>query len=104
MAAVARAGLMQGVSPMRFAPSGAVTREQLAVVAARALRLSVTAALTFKDERAIAPWALAAVREAVAVHLLAAYRDGTFRPTSPATRAVIAQAVAGMIVHEALPA
>jgi hypothetical protein len=76
-----------------------VTREQLAVLLARALRLTQVATLRFTDDGAIDAWALRGVEEAVAGGYLNGFPDGSFQPLGTATRAqaaaVLARASAG---------
>ena len=66
VAAAAQAGLVQGLTPTRFGPNETMTREQMAVLLARTLKLNGTATLSFKDSRDVATWALQGVEEAVA--------------------------------------
>ncbi len=101
--AVARAGLLQGIAPTVFDPLAPVTREQAAVVLARALpwvgRLSSRAAARFSDAAAIAPWARAGVAAAAAAGLVQGFPGGSFRPALVLDRA---QAAAVFVRYLAL--
>jgi len=103
--AVARAvaaGLIEGVSPSRFAPDEPVTREQMAVIIARAYAMiaggagngasaaggsGASSAAVFADAADIAPWALQAVGQLKDWKLTDGYPDGRFAPKQPLTRA-----------------
>jgi hypothetical protein len=89
-----QAGIVQGLSPTTFGPNQAITREQLAVMVARALKLTGTATLHFTDDGEIDVWALRGVEEAVAAGYIAGFPNGTFQPLGTATRAQAAQVLA----------
>ncbi len=91
VSAAVNAGIVQGVTATTFDPNGTLTREQMAVLLARALKLTQTQALTFSDASSIAPWATAGVQEAVAAGYISGFPGGTFEPQGPATRAQAAQ-------------
>jgi hypothetical protein len=99
--AVFQAGLMQGTTATTFAPDALVTRDQMAVLITRALKLSGTATLAFTDAAQIEPWAASGVQAAVAAGYLTGYPDGTFRPLAPLTRAQAASVLARVILHRA---
>ncbi len=86
VAAAYSAGLVQGVSPTSFDPNAGVTREQMAVLLARALKLSGTTGLTFSDASQIDTWALSGVQAAVAAGYLSGFPGGTFEPLATTTR------------------
>ncbi len=94
VAAAVKAGLVQGVSATRFAPDQTVTREQMAVLLARALGLNGRVALHFPDAGEIHPWAQAGVQAAVAAGYLNGFPDGSFGPDRPTTRAQAAKVLA----------
>ena len=94
VAAAVQAGLVQGLTPTTFGPAQTVSREQLAVLLARALKLTGTQAPTFQDARAIDPYAAPAVEAAVAAGYLSGFPDGTFQPQGPSTRAQAAKVLA----------
>lgn len=94
VAAAVRAGIAHGTSATTFSPGATLLREQAAVLLARALGLTAKAPLTFGDARAVDPWAVAGVREAVSAGLVAGFPNGTFDPHGPLTRAQAAKLLA----------
>ena len=88
------AGLVQGMSPTTFAPGAPVTREEAAVLVARALKLGSAAGLDFSDASAISGWARSGVQEAVGAGLFAGFPDGSFQPLGLLTRAQAAKVLA----------
>lgn len=96
--AVAHAGYMQGYGGS-FHPNAPITRQEAAVVLARALRLPETSlpALNFTDRGSIASWAAAAVAADVAHGVLHGYPNHVFAPLSPTTRAEAAAMIAAII-------
>ena len=101
VAAAVGTGLVQGLSPTTFGPGDAVTREQMAVLLARALKLTGTTTLAFHDGAAVDAWATGGVETAVAAGYLHGFPDGTFAPLAPTTRAQAAAVLAAVIAHEA---
>lgn len=99
VAAANQAGLVQGVSASSFEPDAPVTREQMALLLARALKLSGTGGQAFSDAAQIDGWAGAAVQAATAAGYLHGFPDGTFRPLDPATRAQAATVLAEVLGH-----
>ncbi|KUK40458.1 MAG: putative membrane protein, partial [Clostridia bacterium 62_21] len=91
-AAAVRAGLVSGYGDGTFRPVQPVTREELAVVLARALSLTSAAPgeLTFADAGDISGWARECVACTAGAGLIKGYPDGTFRPAATATRAEVA--------------
>lgn len=92
-AAVA-AGLVTGVTPTAFGPNDPVTREEMAVMLARAFKLKHTTHLTFVDGEQIAPWALPSVEAVVAAGYVEGFPNGSFQPLAPMTRADAAKVLA----------
>ncbi len=82
---------MVGVSATMFDPNATLSREQMAVLVARALKLSGTAVLRFSDDGVIAGWAQQDVEAAVAAGYLRGFRDGSFQPLATAKRAQAAK-------------
>jgi uncharacterized protein YjdB len=94
-------GLIAGYSDGRFGPTDQVTREQAASIIARVLELKKSQpggqqSTTAKDDQILAQltdaseistWAKPAVAMVIGEGLIHGYRDGAFRPKSPATRA-----------------
>jgi hypothetical protein len=85
------AGLVNGLGPGRFGPMDTLTREQMATLLARALHLTGSGTLRFRDAQQIAPWAEAPVAAAVAAGYLDGFPNGTFQPLAPTTRAQAAK-------------
>ena len=94
VALAAGAGIVQGLSPTSFGPNQPVTREQMAVMVARALHLTGAADLTFSDAAAIDPSAVPSIEADVAAGLITGLPDGSFQPQAPATRAQAAAVLA----------
>ena len=99
VAAAVAAGLVQGVSATSFAPDASMTREQMAVLVARAMKLTKAATLTFSDATSIDGWATAGVQAAVAAAYLNGFPDGTLQPLGPVTRAQASQVLAKAIAN-----
>jgi hypothetical protein len=98
VAAATGAGLIKGFDDGTFKPDEPVTRAQVAVIAARALRLKgITAGelepQAFADDQAIPDWARADVDLMVRAGLIASFWGDQFAPSRPATRAEAAAVV-----------
>ncbi|CAI6083441.1 S-layer homology domain-containing protein [Cohnella sp. JJ-181] len=92
----ARYGLVRGFEDGSFRPQATVTREEIALMAAQALKLAGAPALTdaaskaaaaFKDASDVHAWASEAVRTASALGIVKGMPDGSFAPRATATRA-----------------
>lgn len=84
-------GIISGIGENTFGPNEAITREQLAVIVVRALKLQGSGGeLEFSDQNEIADWAKEAVGILAAKGIISGYKDGTFQPQKPATRAEVA--------------
>jgi|GEM_PF-371847 len=87
-------GLAQGINDASFAPNRPVTREEAAVLIARALKqpLDTVAVSTdlsepiYRDLAQIQNWALPSVYRLRQLGLMGGDADGSFRPGSPMTR------------------
>ncbi len=101
VAAAAQAGVMTGVTATAFDPNAPVTREQLAVLLMRALKLQPTGGLGFTDASQIDAWAVSGVLAAVATGYMNGYPNGSFQPLAGVTRAQAATVLARVIAHEA---
>lgn len=106
ISAAVQAGLIQGYADGSFRPDAPVTREQMAVTLARALRLAGSPAQSasgpaagggFTDAARIAGWATDAVAEAAATGLIAGMPDGSYKPQAQATRAEAAVVISRLI-------
>ena len=94
VAAAVQAGVIQGTSATTFSPDAPVTREEMAVILTRALKLTGTHALTFTDASRIAAWAKSGVEAAVSAGYLKGFSNGGFAPLAVATRAQTATVLA----------
>lgn len=82
-----KAGVMEGADG-KANPQQRVTRQEAAVLAARAFHMEATGSRTaFADDAAIAPWAKGAVSVLASRSILQGQPDGTFRPNADLTRA-----------------
>ena len=88
---VAAAGHMNGLGDGLFGPNRVLTRQEAAVIAARAgIDLPVPSGAqtpSYTDATSISGWAFAGVMEAARKGLLDGYPDGSFRPHRNLTRA-----------------
>lgn len=81
-------GIVEGHSEHHFGPDDTATREQMATMLVRALKLEQTqVSLDFADTADISSWALPYVSTAVKEGIFQGYTDNTFRPKRNATRA-----------------
>lgn len=100
VAAAHKAGLVQGKSASTFAPDAKVTRQELAVILAKAYELqtgkkaTAAAAIAFSDANQIAPWAKDAVAAAVSLELLKGGSGENFLPQALVSREECEQALA----------
>jgi spore germination protein YaaH len=82
-------GIAKGTAADRFEPGRPVTRQEAAVLFARALKLSTGAPsrgdLSYLDRSAVDSWALGAVRKLQQLGLMSG-DQGKFRPQDPITR------------------
>ncbi len=85
VATALQAGIVEGMTPSRFGPDQPLTREQMAVLIARALHLTQTATLHFADAGRIGTWALPSVEAVVAGGYMSGFPNGTFQPTRVTT-------------------
>ncbi|MGG1519075.1 X2-like carbohydrate binding domain-containing protein [Paenibacillus oryzisoli] len=98
--AASKAGLIEGISTTEFAPNAPITREQMAVMIARAQALVRTLQTvpssadnrpphtqTFADAHTISAWAFDAVEKAVASGIMDGLEQAHFAPADLATRA-----------------
>lgn len=103
VSAAYHAGLIDGETATLFDPSGTITREEGAVLVARAEHLNGTPPLTFSDSSEIDAWALASVEEAVAGGYITAFSGNTFAPRAGLTRAEAAVAIAVILTNSETP-
>ena len=84
-------GLAEGTSPRTFKPNRPVTREEAAVILARAFKQSAAASVSppdarYPDQAQIASWAQPSVARLSALGLIAGDENGNFRPGTSITR------------------
>lgn len=91
VAAAVNARLMKGYEDRSFRPDFPITRLEMAVIAARALRLRyhvpVGPPVTLSDQSAIPEWARTDVTMVAQAGLLSGFADTTFYPRTHSTRA-----------------
>lgn len=88
--ALASKGIVGGVNDTDFAPDENITREQIAVILARALGLEMSDVNEYNDEEAISDWAYDSVYAVQAAGYMKGDVDNNFAPSAPATRAEVA--------------
>ncbi|MDG0795162.1 S-layer homology domain-containing protein [Cohnella ginsengisoli] len=87
-------GMVSGLEDHTFRPDDRITREQMAVIVVRALKLTASSrSIDFKDHSAVSGWAIADIAAAVEKGLMKGYNDGTFGAKSNATRAEAATVI-----------
>lgn len=91
-------GLISGYDQNTFGPDNLITREQAAVIIARAAQLETgDLTLNFTDTQQIASWALPGVTAAVSKSYLSGYPDNSFRPQGNTTRAEAAAIISKLL-------
>jgi len=100
VSAAVHAQLVYGLSATAFGPNQPVTREEMAVLLARAIGLTGTTPLRVMDVDQIDAWALPSVEAAVAAGYLHGFPNGTFQPLGPTTRAQAAVVLARVLAHQ----
>lgn len=90
-------GIVSGVGQGRFAPEKELTREEMAVIMSKFLKVSNKTlnakgnSNAFMDDGKIESWAKEAVKEMAKLGVVNGMGDGKFAPKSPFTRAQVAQ-------------
>lgn len=106
--AAASAGLILGYEDGSFRPNAAITREQMAIMIARAIQLADTdSALSgkldvleqFADVSEISSWASEAASIAVQAGIVKGNESGQFKPANHATRAEAAVMLERLLLH-----
>ena len=92
-----KVGIVSGVGQGNFAPDKELTREEMAVMMTKFLKVSGKnlnakgKTNTFKDDAKIQGWAKDSVKEMARLGLVSGMGDGSFAPKSQFTRAQVAQ-------------
>lgn len=81
------AGIISGYSDEEFGADDPITREEMAVMITKAMKLTAAGGKNYIDNNEISPWATEAVASVSAAALMTGYPDGTFRPKTKTTRA-----------------
>ncbi|WP_041049115.1 S-layer homology domain-containing protein, partial [Gordoniibacillus kamchatkensis] len=87
IAAVTKAGIMNGYPDGTFRPNQPITREEMAGIVARLKHLQGRGKDAFSD--IFDSWARDAINSATEAGILKGYADGTFRPKANTTRAEV---------------
>ncbi|WP_206458515.1 M20/M25/M40 family metallo-hydrolase [Anaerovorax sp. IOR16] len=87
IAAAAEFGIVAGYNDNQFGPDDLLTREQMAVMIVKAMKLNPELAqATFGDQDKISDWAKDYIAAAGKANLISGYPDGSFKPKANATR------------------
>ncbi len=94
IAVAAAHGIVNGYSDSTFGPNDNITREQMALMIARAAKLDeVAAGKPFVDSMKISTWARDAAAATSKDGIITGYPDSTFRPQANTTRAEAATVI-----------
>ncbi|WP_379161090.1 S8 family serine peptidase [Paenibacillus sp. sgz5001063] len=101
VAAASKAGLILGIGNGKFAPTQKVTRQELAVILDRALKLTGTepkaaanpSFTTYTDSAKVAPYAKDSLQVLSQAGIIGSEAGTAFNPTAPATRETAAAAL-----------
>ncbi|GIO34270.1 MULTISPECIES: S8 family serine peptidase [Paenibacillus] len=104
VAAAYQAGLIQGIGNNKFAPGANVTRQEMAVILDRALKLTGVEAKAsnpsfnaYGDDAKVAPYAKDAVKSLTAAGIVSG-EAGNFNPTAATTRETVAAALHQLLI------
>ncbi|CQR57619.1 S8 family serine peptidase [Paenibacillus riograndensis] len=104
VAAASKAGLILGVGKGKFAPTQKVTRQELAVILDRALKLTGTelkaanpSFTTYTDSAKVAPYAKDSLQTLSQAGVIGSDVGNSFNPTAPATRETAAAALFSLL-------
>jgi L-asparaginase type II len=89
ISAAVKAGIVSGNIDGTFKPNAPITRSEMAVIIAKALKYDLQAGSTtgFKDDAEIPKWAKGSVKATKDHEIIAGRSGGVFVPNEPATRA-----------------
>lgn len=89
-----KAGIITGYSATKFGPNDKVTREQAAVILAKAFNVDkASGRTTFSDDSSISGWAVGQVKAMKQVGLISGVGNNKFAPKANVTRAAICQMI-----------
>jgi pectate lyase len=93
-------GIVNGTGENMFKPDESLTRQEMAVILARAGGLQAGSVNPeYKDHDQVADWALGMIGVLAEAGILQGYPDGSFQPKEPATRAQAAAVIIRMLEH-----
>jgi hypothetical protein len=100
--AAASAGLVSGMGDNLFAPNALITREQMAVMVAKALgtkapAVNGTELNAFSDSSTVDSWAVTSMKEAIKAGIISGMTANTLAPLADATRAQAAVMIYHML-------
>lgn len=100
IAAAVERGIVQGRSSSQFDPDALISREEMAVMAGRAMQQSgsavgtgIPSAVSYEDSAAISGWAAEAVARLTAAGIVTGNTGGSFLPKANASRAESVQLI-----------
>ena len=89
-----KAGVMTGYSDTQFGTSDTLTREQGAVILAKAFNVAkVSGRTSFADDASISKWAVESVKAMAAKGMISGVGSNKFAPKTPLTRAQMCQII-----------
>ena len=97
IAALNKAGIINGVSDTAFGIGNNVTREDFAVMICRALNYTATNSSSFTDAADISAYAADAVNALFEKGIVGGYEDGSFKPKANISRAEGAKIIFGIL-------
>lgn len=103
IAAATANGIVSGYSDNRFGPDDPITREQMAVMLAKAMKLSGPTqpnVTVYADQVSISSWAQEAILRVTEAGLMTGYPNHVFKPKGAATRAEVCVVIAKLIAGE----
>lgn len=99
IATAAALGIVGGYSDNSFKPDQPITREEMAVIATKSLKLAEVSGETgFVDNSLISSWAKGSVRSAVNAGIMNGYPDNSFNPQGNTTRAEAATVIWNIMI------
>jgi len=99
VAQLAELGLLNGYTDGTFRPNQSITRAELAVIVARALKLEGSAATSYTDQASIPAWASKEIALLTELDIVTGKADGRFAPQAQTTRAEAVAVIIRVIDH-----